>query len=437
MTCLSTVQTSAQGSLYCTRARLPVASHALSLPGTGVKLTRSGIVAVLQPKQPDATAQIVRATAAANGSPAAGSTAVASSSGSVHRQHQQQQSGDRAFNWHHNWYPVAIMSKLPADRPTATLLLGIPMVIWRDGKGEWQVFEDRCPHRLAPLSEGRLDPAHGTLMCSYHGWQFDSTGQCTLIPQIGDPAAMKVACSSKKTCARRFPAQVNQGLLWVWPDSTSAMSAVATTPALCSQYGVEGWTLLGGEWFARDLEYGYDTLMENLFDPSHIPFAHHGIMGSASRDKALPLDITTTADVTPTGGFKLFRNCAPFRTAAPTDTTNNFIPPVLNSSLQINTEKGTTTVLNFYGIPLAPGKSRVITAFFTNSKVPSIVKKLVSKFEWVFHLGQNLVLDSDAMLLHVQVGNCHSAVEVDQFTVDTTVCLQLGYGVCLIIMLFS
>jgi phenylpropionate dioxygenase-like ring-hydroxylating dioxygenase large terminal subunit len=37
------------------------------------------------------------------------------------------------------------------------------------------------------------------------------------------------------------------------------------------------------------------------FDPSHIPFAHHGIMGSASRDKALPLNITTTVDVTPAG----------------------------------------------------------------------------------------------------------------------------------------
>lgn len=33
----------------------------------------------------------------------------------------------------------------------------------------WVVFEDRCPHRLAPLSEGRLEPSTGQLMCSYHG----------------------------------------------------------------------------------------------------------------------------------------------------------------------------------------------------------------------------------------------------------------------------
>jgi hypothetical protein len=33
----------------------------------------------------------------------------------------------------------------------------------------WAVFGDRCPHRLAPLSEGRLEPSTGQLMCSYHG----------------------------------------------------------------------------------------------------------------------------------------------------------------------------------------------------------------------------------------------------------------------------
>jgi phenylpropionate dioxygenase-like ring-hydroxylating dioxygenase large terminal subunit len=53
-------------------------------------------------------------------------------------------------------------------------------------------------------------------------------------------------------------------LLWVWPDASSASLAAASPPALSSQYGAEGWTLLGGEWFARDLEYGFDTMMENL-----------------------------------------------------------------------------------------------------------------------------------------------------------------------------
>ena len=72
------------------------------------------------------------------------------------------------------------------------------------------MFEDRCPHRLAPLSEGRIDSS-GTLMCSYHGWQFNSSGACTSIPQIGDEHALKTACSSKKSCAIKYPAKVRVG----------------------------------------------------------------------------------------------------------------------------------------------------------------------------------------------------------------------------------
>lgn len=56
--------------------------------------------------------------------------------------------------------------------PYACDLLGERMVLWRDGEGQWRCFEDKCPHRLAHLSEGRIDPRDGTLMCSYHGWRW-------------------------------------------------------------------------------------------------------------------------------------------------------------------------------------------------------------------------------------------------------------------------
>lgn len=40
-------------------------------------------------------------------------------------------------------------------------------------------------------------------------------------------------------------------------------------------------------------------------------------------------------------------------------------------------------------------------------QVPALAQKLGRVFEWVFHMGQNQVLDSDAMLLHVQVRAVH------------------------------
>jgi hypothetical protein len=53
---------------------------------------------------------------------------------------------------------------LPACLPACACRVSLPLSIC-----SWVVFEDRCPHRLAPLSEGRLEPSTGQLMCSYHG----------------------------------------------------------------------------------------------------------------------------------------------------------------------------------------------------------------------------------------------------------------------------
>ncbi|KAI8463753.1 MAG: Rieske [2Fe-2S] iron-sulfur domain-containing protein [Monoraphidium minutum] len=98
--------------------------------------------------------------------------------------------------------------QLDPAKPTAATLLGIPLVIWRDGTGAWSVLEDRCPHRLAPLSEGRIEPSDGTLFCSYHGWRFDAGGKCRDIPQIEDDKARATACGSSRACVRAFPCQV-------------------------------------------------------------------------------------------------------------------------------------------------------------------------------------------------------------------------------------
>ncbi|CAN1339108.1 Protochlorophyllide-dependent translocon component 52, chloroplastic [Linum perenne] len=63
--------------------------------------------------------------------------------------------------------------------PQAKTVLGLDLVAWWDrNEGAWKV----CPHRLAPLSVGRIDQ-WGRLQCMYHGWCFNGGGECKLIPQ--------------------------------------------------------------------------------------------------------------------------------------------------------------------------------------------------------------------------------------------------------------
>lgn len=60
---------------------------------------------------------------------------------------QSAQSED-VYNWKQAWYPLAAVSALKEDAPTAHQLLGMRVVVWWDKVSQsWRCFEDLCPHR--------------------------------------------------------------------------------------------------------------------------------------------------------------------------------------------------------------------------------------------------------------------------------------------------
>jgi nitrite reductase/ring-hydroxylating ferredoxin subunit len=174
------------------------------------------------------------------------------------------------------WVPLASIYELDPDRPTALEFLGQRYVTYRDNDSNWIVMDDACPHRLAPLSEGRVDRATNTLECSYHGWAFDGqTGDCQRIPQANQEVLEKVQ-TSKKGNAMSYSVRIEKNLLWAWlwpEDCLSVMEELRAHP----EHMVAG-VLPNSTTYTRDLPYGWDTLLENLVDPSHVPFVriyHH------------------------------------------------------------------------------------------------------------------------------------------------------------------
>ena len=92
-------------------------------------------------------------------------------------------SQQETFDWYAQWYPVMPVCDLDKRVPHAKKVIGLDLVVWWDrNESEWKVLDDTCPHRLAPLSEGRIDQ-WGRLQCVYHGWCFNGSGDCKLIPQ--------------------------------------------------------------------------------------------------------------------------------------------------------------------------------------------------------------------------------------------------------------
>ena len=103
-------------------------------------------------------------------------------------------------------YPVAVVEFLDTKKPHPVQLMGKDLVAWLDTTtNQWNVFEDACPHRLAPLSEGRIEP-DGTLLCAYHAWRFNAKGDCTSIPQARKEKEAEL-CALPKACAIAHPVQ--------------------------------------------------------------------------------------------------------------------------------------------------------------------------------------------------------------------------------------
>ena len=97
-----------------------------------------------------------------------------------------------AFDWRNQWYPVHFAQDLPEGKPQRVYIFDEPIVILkRPGEQGVVALKDRCPHRAAALSEGRMTP-DGQLQCAYHGWSFDGeSGICTNIPQV-IPNALRI-----------------------------------------------------------------------------------------------------------------------------------------------------------------------------------------------------------------------------------------------------
>jgi hypothetical protein len=64
------------------------------------------------------------------------------------------------------WVPLASVFELDPERPTPVTFLNRKYVLWQDQDGRWRAFVDACPHRLAPLSEGRIDRQANRLECA-------------------------------------------------------------------------------------------------------------------------------------------------------------------------------------------------------------------------------------------------------------------------------
>lgn len=163
------------------------------------------------------------------------------------------------------WYVAGWSHDLPESRPLGVTIAGDPIVLYRRGDGSVVALEDRCVHRLAPLSLGRCEGDN--LRCMYHGLLFSPQGQCVEIPgQEMVPASARV---------KSYVVLERSGWIWVWlgaadkaDESLVPVSIALDDPA---------WHFGSGQ---LDYAANFQLINDNLTDFSHLSFVHAQSFGS-------------------------------------------------------------------------------------------------------------------------------------------------------------
>jgi phenylpropionate dioxygenase-like ring-hydroxylating dioxygenase large terminal subunit len=182
------------------------------------------------------------------------------------------------------WYVASWSEQLPSGGLLSRTILNQPVVLFRDADGTVGALEDRCCHRGAPLSWGKVQPQG--LECGYHGLIFDAAGKCVVIPgQDSIPPQAFV---------KSYPIVERQKFIWIWMGD----------PARADASKIVDWAIHDDpeHWpHCKDvlhIKANYMMMIDNLMDLTHLGYIHGKTIGGNPKTH---VEAEQTTEATPTG----------------------------------------------------------------------------------------------------------------------------------------
>ncbi|CAN0429493.1 unnamed protein product, partial [Discosporangium mesarthrocarpum] len=165
------------------------------------------------------------------------------------------------------WYVGAWGTEIGRQKLLRRTLLNEPVVFYRQEDGTPVALADKCAHRHAPLSEGKL--VGDAIQCPYHGLEYDASGACVRVPgQSNVPPGCRV---------RSYPVIERHQWIWVWMGD----------PDLANPDDIEDFHWMDSPgWVAKGermhLKGNYKLLIENLLELSHLAYVHATTLGTGA-----------------------------------------------------------------------------------------------------------------------------------------------------------
>lgn len=201
------------------------------------------------------------------------------------------------MNYLNRWYCAARATEI-STQPIEQVICDHPIVLFRTAKsGKLVALENRCPHRQAPLSMGKV--IGDDIMCIYHGWIMDAAGQCVYVPHQ-DSVADSVRVGA-------YPIVEKWGLVWLWIGDADKVDE-GIIPKM-------DWTeddAQSSVFIRFHVNADYQLMADNLLDLSHSDFLHASSFGSRAGQRAetdhIKAELETWADADAVNSVRTLSN---------------------------------------------------------------------------------------------------------------------------------
>ena len=170
------------------------------------------------------------------------------------------------------WYAVLASKEVKPNQITSALRMNLPLAFFRTGNGTIGCVADRCSHRGAALSGGKVKG--DCLQYPFHGLEFLPDGQCRFVPADGKASVEDLSRFRVKS----YPVREAHGMIYLWygngePDMSEPLP-------FFDEHIDSGFarSMFTDKWNSH-----YSRCIENQLDVVHLPFVHHNTIGKGNK----------------------------------------------------------------------------------------------------------------------------------------------------------
>jgi len=284
------------------------------------------------------------------------------------------------------WYFAGLSGDVKSGQLIRIEIAGEPITLGRKKDGSIFALRDICPHRAAPLSQGRI--VNDTVECPYHGWRFGSDGTCAAIPALHFEDDMDVS----KISVRHYPVREQGELAWIYLAGAKNTAPSVDPPQIEKAIG----KIFVDEQLVMNADIDQAAL--GLIDPAHGPYVHqqwwwrsdHKMKDKEKRFEPRPLGFAMAAHEPSSNSFayKLLGG-------KPTTEITFHFPGVRTEDIRV----GNKHLLSITAMtPISDTQTHFRQIFFTNMASMRLIGP-------VFRAGVRRFLKQDSGILQLQGQN--------------------------------